>query len=339
MLLISSSIKLVQLRCWWGRGASRWCAKWLDSKAKSPLSGRPRKERLNLDLVVEAARDAHEDCCVRLGKRWTLLKYESRTPSKLSLYVGENKRLKQKVSDLEEELQRVEDEHHLPWCWWSAQLNRSSNGLSGLEMKSTSRKWLENVVMNSWGNWVCWKVILHRWREIVEVFRNDPHFNEKEGNSQQEKRRKGGKGRENGNRNLGCLSCWEPRKGEASENEMRSAKRHCCLCWRQATERLIATLKHFFFHWWYDPKPTLKAFGSKWVESTILKIRGWKGLKSGGVHLRQAGEAGGRGCVCLGDGTSAMGQLPERFCPLRNVSWQNQPFTVRLPWKWNRLNS
>lgn len=71
---------------------------------KGPLSGRPRKERLNLDLVAEAARDAREDCCVRPGKRWTLLKYESRTPSKLSLYVGENKRLRQKVSDLEEEL-------------------------------------------------------------------------------------------------------------------------------------------------------------------------------------------------------------------------------------------
>lgn len=67
-----------------------------------------------MDLVVEAARDAHEDYCVRLDKRWTLLKYESRNPSKLSLYVGENRCHKQKVSDLEEELRRVEDEHHLP---------------------------------------------------------------------------------------------------------------------------------------------------------------------------------------------------------------------------------
>lgn len=57
-------------------------------------------------LVVETG-DAHEDYCVRLDKRWTLLKYESRNTSKISLYVGGNKCHKQKVSDLE-------DEHHLP---------------------------------------------------------------------------------------------------------------------------------------------------------------------------------------------------------------------------------
>ena len=77
---------------------------------------------------------------------------------------------------------------------------------SGLERKSTSRKWIENVVTNSWENWVCWKVILHRWRKIVEGFRNDPCFNEKEGNSQWKERRRGRKGRESGNRNLESLS-------------------------------------------------------------------------------------------------------------------------------------
>ena len=78
-----------------------------------------------------------------------------------------------------------------------------------------------------------------------------------------------------------------------------------------------------FFHWWYDPKPTLKAFGSEWVESTILRIRWWKEGRSGDVHWRQSEEAGVVGGVRLHE----VLLLQHCSSPLRNVSWQNQPFT------------
>lgn len=123
------------------------------------------------------------------------------------------------------------------------------------------------------------------WRQIVEVFRNDPYF---KGITSERRGGREGRRERMGIRTWVTESCWEPRKGENSGNKMHNAKCHWCLCWRQATERLIATLKYFFFHWWYDPKPTLKAFGSKWVESTILRIRWWKEGKSGDVHWRQS---------------------------------------------------